>query len=66
MTERKKNINNELFNYYFGYLKPTIMFERLKNVNDDKNKDMVKSINQKLTKLMNMPEDRVSKVEENN
>ena len=42
------------------------MFERLKNVNDDKNKDMVKSINQKLTKLMNMPEDRVSKVEENN
>ena len=55
-----------MFNHYFGYLKPTIMFERLKNVNDDKNKDMVKSVNQKLTKLMNMPEDRVSKVEENN
>ena len=42
------------------------MFERLKNVNDEKNKDMVKSINQNLTKLINMPEDRVSKVEENN
>ena len=45
------------------------MFERLRNASDEKNKDLVKSINKKLTKLKNIvknvPKDKVSKVEEN-
>ena len=45
------------------------MFERLRDASDEKNKDLVKSINKKLTKLKNIvknvPKDKVSKVEEN-
>ena len=28
IKKKKENINNELFNNYFDYLKPVIMFER--------------------------------------
>ena len=45
------------------------MFERLRDSSDEKNKSMVESINEKLTKLKNIvknvPEDEVSKFEEN-
>ena len=51
MTKKKGNINNELFNNYFDYLNPDIMIKRLKNVSDERNKDMVESINKRLTKM---------------
>ena len=58
-----------MFNYYFHYLNPVIMFERLRDESDEKSKDMVESINKKLTKLKNIVKnvlkDKVSKVEEN-
>ena len=45
------------------------MFERLRDSSDEKNKSMVESINEKLTKLKNIvknvPKDEVSKFEEN-
>ena len=45
------------------------MFERLRDSTDEKNKSMVESINEKLTKLKNIvknaPKDKVSKFEEN-
>ena len=69
MTKKKGNINNELFNNYFDYLNPDIMIKRLKNVSDERNKDMVESINKRLTKMKyivkNVPKDKVSRVEEN-
>ena len=54
IDKKKENINNELFNHYFGYLNLDIMIERLKNANDERNKDLVKSINKKLTKMKNI------------
>ena len=51
MKKKKGNINNELFNNYFDYLNPDIMIKRLKNVSDERNKDMVESINKRLTKM---------------
>ena len=61
--------NNELFDYYFDYLSPDIMSERLRDLIDENNKSMVESINKKLTKLKNIiknvPKDEVSKFEEN-
>ena len=43
------------------------MFKKLKNTSDEKNKNLVESINKKLTKLKNIvrnvPRDEVSKVE---
>ena len=70
INKKKENINNELFNHYFGYLNPIIMLERLRNdESDEKNKDLVESINKKLTKMKNIvknvPKDKVSRVEEN-
>ena len=45
------------------------MFRRLRDSSDEKNKDMVESINKKLTKMKNIvknvPKDKVSRVEEN-
>ena len=69
IKKKKENINNELFSYYLDYLNPVITFERLRDATDQKNKDLVKSINKKLTKLKNIvknvPKDKVPKVEEN-
>ena len=68
-NKKKENINNELFNYYLSYLNPIIMFEKLRDASDERNKDMVESINKKLTKMKNIvknvPKDKVSRVEEN-
>ena len=69
IKKKKENINNELFSYYLDYLNPVITFERLRDATDQKNKDLVKSINKKLTKLKNIvknvPKDKISKVQEN-
>ena len=45
------------------------MFERLRGASDGQSKDVVKSVNNKLTKLKNIvknvPKDKVSRIEEN-
>ena len=45
------------------------MLKKLRDASDEKNKDMVESINKKLTKmkniLKNMPKDKVFQIEEN-
>ena len=68
IKKKKENISNELLNYYFTYLNPNIMLERLRDASDEKNKDMVESINKKLIKMKNIvknvPKDEVSRVEE--
>ena len=64
IKKKKENINNELFSYYLDYLNPVITFERLRDATDQKNKDLVKSINKKLTKLKNIVK-KVAKVEQN-
>ena len=51
---RKKKTNNELFNYCFSYLNPSIMFKRLSHASDERSKDQVKSINKTLTKIKNI------------
>ena len=67
--QKKENINNELFSYYFDYLSPENMFKKLRDASDEKRKNMVESINEKLTKqkniFKNVPRDEVSKFEEN-
>ena len=68
-AKKKENINNVLFNYYFDYSNPEIMFKRLRDASDEKIKNLVESINKKLTKMKNIvknvPKDEVSRVEEN-
>ena len=56
IKEKEKNINNELLNHYFSYLNPIIMLRRLRDASDQRNKDLVKSINQTLTKMKNIVE----------
>ena len=57
-----------LFNHYLDYSNPDIVFKRLRDSTDEKNKNMVELINQKLTKLKrivrNLPEND-NRVEEN-
>ena len=43
-----------MFDYYFDYSNPEIMFKKLRYATDEKNKNMVKSINKKLTKITNI------------
>ena len=68
IAKKKKNINNVLFNHYFDYSNPEIMFNRLRDSSDGKNKNMVELINNKLTKLKyivrKLPEND-NRVEEN-
>ena len=45
ITKKEENIYNKLFSYYFKYSNPDIMFKRLRDSMDQKNKNMVK-INQ--------------------
>ena len=57
-----------LFNHYLDYSNPDIVFKRLRDSTDEKNKNMVELIHQKLTKLKrivrNLPEND-NRVEEN-
>ena len=69
IKEKEKNINNELFNYYFSYLNLSIMLRRLRDASDERNKDQVESINKTLTKITNfvknVPKEDPLKTEEN-
>ena len=69
IKKKKENINNELFKEYFDYSNPDTMIKRLKNVNDEINKNMVESINKNLNKMKkiikNVPENKTFKIEEN-
>ena len=51
IAKKKEKINNKLISYY---LNPVNMFERLRDAINEKNKDLVKSINKKLIKLKNI------------
>ena len=51
IIKKKENINNEFFKEYFDYSNPDTMIKRLKDVSDEKNKNMVESINKKLNKM---------------
>ena len=51
INKKKENINNEFFKEYFDYSNPDTMIKRLKDVSDEKNKNMVESINKKLNKM---------------
>ena len=51
INKNKENIKNELFNEYFDYSNPDTMIERLKDGGDEKNKNMVKSMNKNLNKM---------------
>ena len=69
INKKKKNINNELLKEYFDYSNPDTIINRSKDVSDDKNKNMVESINKKLNKmkkiLENVPKDKPFKIEKN-
>ena len=58
-----------MFDYYFDYSNPEIMFKKLRDASDQKNKNMVESIKKKLTKMKNIvknvPKEKVFRVEEN-
>ena len=54
INKKKENINNELFNHYFRYLNQSIMLKRLRDASDERNKDLVESINEKLNKMKNI------------
>ena len=43
-----------MFNHHFSYLNPIITLERLRDANDERNKDMAESINKTLTKIKNI------------
>ena len=47
VKEKVKNINNKLLHYYLSYLNPSIMLKRLRDVSDERNKDL--KINQQNT-----------------
>ena len=61
INKNKEKINNELFKEYFNYSNLDTMIKRLKNASDERNKDMVESINKKLNKMKkiikNVPKD---------
>ena len=54
IATKERNINGELFSYYLDYSNPNIMFKRLRDASNKKNKNLVESINKKLTKLKNI------------
>ena len=58
-----------MFKEYFNYSSPDTMIRILKDAGDEKNKKMVKSINEKLNKMKkiikNVSKDESFKIEEN-
>ena len=69
INKNKEKINNELFKEYFNYLNPDTLIRVLKDEDDEKNKNMVESINKKLNKMKkiikNVPENKTFKIEGN-
>ena len=51
IKKNKENINNELLKEYFDYSNPETMIKRLKDVGNEKNKNVVKLINKNLNKM---------------
>ena len=68
INKKKENINNKLFSDYVNYSNPDTMFKRLRDASDVKNKNMVESIKNKLTKMKdivkNVSKGKVFKIEE--
>ena len=46
VAKKKKKVNNELLNYFLKYSNPDIMFRRLRDSTDEKNKSLVSIKNQ--------------------
>ena len=69
IINKNKKKHDELFEEYFNYSNPDTMTKRLKNINDEINKNMVNSINENLNKMKkiikNAPENKTFKIEEN-
>ena len=69
INKNKEKTKNELFKEYFNYPNPGTMNKILKNASDEKNKNMVESINKKLNEMnkiiKNVPENKTFKIEEN-
>ena len=69
INKKKENIHNELFKEYLEYSNPDTMIKRLKDVSDEKDRNMVKSTNKNLHKMKNiiknMSENKTFKIEEN-
>ena len=70
LKNKKKNINNKLFNYYFNkYQNPTDMYKTLRETKGKKNEDQVYSIKEILdkikNKIKNLPENKVFIIEGN-
>ena len=67
INKKKENINNKLFSDYVNYSNPDTMFKRLRDASDVKNKNMVESIKNKLTKMKdivkNVSKGKVFKIE---
>ena len=68
IKKKKENINNVLFKEYFDYSNPDTMIKRLKDAGDEKNENMVKSINKNLNKMKkmvkNVPENETFNIED--
>ena len=70
LKNKKKNINNKLFNYYFSkYQNPSDMSKKLRETKDKKNEDQVYSIKEVLdktkSKIKNLPENKRFMIEGN-
>ena len=52
IKREEKNINNKLFDYYFGYLNPSNICNRLINVTGETKKNRIDTINKQL-KMIN-------------
>ena len=69
INKNKDKINNELFKEDFNYSNPDTMIRILKDVGDEKDKNIVESINETLNKMKkiikNVPENKTFKIEEN-
>ena len=52
LRREEKNINNKLFDYYFGYLNPSNICNRLINVTGETKKNRIDTINKQL-KMIN-------------
>ena len=50
IVKMKEDINNKLLSCFF-YLNPNIILKKLRDASDEKNKNMVKSINKNLNKM---------------
>ena len=62
VKKREKNINNDLFRYYFNYSSPNTMCSRIDDVKGEINKDQVYSIKKALKTCLKMEDLRLKKM----